>query len=382
MERLKQMNLKKSFFYLTLFFLLIAIVLSIIVILGFNFINMSTAMTRVSISINDNAKISGVKTLQNYSMGWSTVLSVLQIVLPVVFITSSLLVADIIFYRIKLRQPLMILKEGAERIIQNDLDFTIYQPSEDEMGRLCATFESMRSELLKSNQELWKQSEERKRLNAAFSHDLRNPVTVLKGSINVLLKGLKSGKFTRDNIHETLDLMSEYTRRIEVYIDAMSSAQILEELQCVLKETEWNVFTREFCNSVNMLTNDICIETLINFDKCSKTVWIDKSIVLNIVENLIVNAFRFTKTKIEINLTLQDNQMILAIQDDGKGFPQKILKKGIAPFFRGEEEDNSKHLGMGLYICSLMCEKHGGTIELKNNDIGALAIIKLKTCKF
>ena len=53
----------------------------------------------------------------------------------------------------------------------------------------CAAFETMREELLLTNQELWRQAEERRRLNAAFAHDLRNPVTVLKGTVKQLRQG-------------------------------------------------------------------------------------------------------------------------------------------------------------------------------------------------
>lgn len=62
-----------------------------------------------------------------------------------------------------------------------DLDFALHTASADELGRLCSAFEAMRRALLESNRRLWRQAEDRQRLNAAFAHDLRNPVTVLKG---------------------------------------------------------------------------------------------------------------------------------------------------------------------------------------------------------
>lgn len=85
------------------------------------------------------------------------------------------------------------------------------------MGQLCAAFEEMRSELLKSNRLLWQQAEERKRLNAAFSHDLRNPITVLKGSVKLLRQGIQD--------EQTIDRLESYTLRIEQYVEAMSSVQ-------------------------------------------------------------------------------------------------------------------------------------------------------------
>lgn len=64
---------------------------------------------------------------------------------------------------------------------QNNRVFQKKVDKEDELGKLCASFEKMRQALQESNDEMWRQMEERNRLNAAFSHDLRTPLTVLKG---------------------------------------------------------------------------------------------------------------------------------------------------------------------------------------------------------
>ena len=91
--------------------------------------------------------------------------------------------AGALFYRWKLKRPIALLMEGTRRIQAQDLDFSIPQPSRDELGQLCAAFETMRAQLLRTNRELWRQGEERKRLNAAFAHDLRNPVTDRKSVV-------------------------------------------------------------------------------------------------------------------------------------------------------------------------------------------------------
>ena len=73
-----------------------------------------------------------------------------------------------------------------------------------------------------TNQELWRQAEERKRLNAAFAHDLRNPITVLKGSVRLLRQDPAD--------QQALDRLESYTIRIEQYVEAMSSIQRLEQM--------------------------------------------------------------------------------------------------------------------------------------------------------
>lgn len=114
------------------------------------------------------------------------ILNIVQTLSCILFPVGGLIVSVFLFYYLKLKWPISCLQNGIMRIQNNDLDFSLPILSNDEMGQLCAAFEEMRSELLKSNRLLWQQAEERKRLNAAFSHDLRNPITVLKGSVLIL----------------------------------------------------------------------------------------------------------------------------------------------------------------------------------------------------
>ena len=138
-----------------------------------------------------------------------SMLGIIQIVSCIVLPMGGLALSGILYYHIKLKQPISTLRNGISRIRNHDLDFSMPVHSDDELGQLCTAFDTMREELLKSNQELWRQAEERKRLNAAFSHDLRNPITVLKGTIKLLRQG------TADE--QAIDRLESYTLRIEQY---------------------------------------------------------------------------------------------------------------------------------------------------------------------
>ena len=89
-----------------------------------------------------------------------------------------------------------------------------------------------------------------------------------------------------------------------------------------------------------------------------------------------VNALRFAKENVSVELSIEGENLKLEIADDGDGFPAELLKNGIQPFRKGTEE--AEHLGMGLYICDLLCRKHGGTLKIANTDIGAVASAILK----
>ena len=112
--------------------------------------------------------------------------------IPVSYLGAIILCA-VIFYRRKLRRPIEILNAASEKIAENDLGFTVEVPCGNELGRLCESFEKMRAALLELNREHWAQMEERRRLTAAFAHDLRTPLTVLRGRASLLEAELPPG---------------------------------------------------------------------------------------------------------------------------------------------------------------------------------------------
>ena len=96
--------------------------------------------------------------------------------------------AAVLFYRRRLRRPCEILKNGAAEMGRKNLDFEISYDSRDEMGELCRTFERMRREVVADREELWRRIEDQKEINAAFAHDMRTPLTVLRGYTELLYR--------------------------------------------------------------------------------------------------------------------------------------------------------------------------------------------------
>ncbi len=380
MERIKQMSLKKAFFSITLPFLLIAVLLSALSVWGISEL-MGTYGASIRIGAGGGATVA--PTLEPaVPPSWYRFLSLLQLLLPAVFVLTAILAADLLFYRLKLKRPLATLQSGAERIMHHDLDFTMPSGSGDELGQLCDAFEAMRQELANNNKKLWRQMEERRRLNAAFSHDLRNPVTVVKGSAKMLKKGLSTGALSSHQAQDAISLIEEYAGRIESYVEAMSSVQRLEQLSCSPQLTDWGEVAKELNESLRLLTQDAGYVVEIRFKPHRQSVWIDKSYLFNVAENLIANAGRYAKKRIEVNAAVRQDELILSVHDDGGGYSQAILDKGAQPFLRGEEgAEPSVHFGMGLYVCKLLCEKHGGSLALRNEEAGAYAEARFRISK-
>lgn len=181
MERLKNMELKKTFLVLSASCVLVALLMLGLVFMICN--SISSNFPSGGIEILADGSIVKMETPTETQQNILSMLGIIQIVSCIVLPMGGLALSGILYYHIKLKQPISTLRNGISRIRNHDLDFSMPVHSDDELGQLCTAFDTMREELLKSNQELWWQAEERKRLNAAFSHDLRNPITVLKGTI-------------------------------------------------------------------------------------------------------------------------------------------------------------------------------------------------------
>lgn len=285
----------------------------------------------------------------------------------VLFPLAGLGIAGILFYRIKLKRPITLLREGTAHIQSHDLDFSVPAVSTDELGQICAAFETMRLELLKSNRALWQQAEERKRLNAAFAHDLRNPITVLKGSIKLLRQNESDG--------QVIDRLESYTLRIEQYVEAMSSMERLEQMPVRAERIMISDLRADLEETARLLAPSL--HTFFSVPDEGE-VRIDRGIFLLAAENLIGNAARFAKKELKIGLTLTENRLSLTVADDGPGFPAELLENGPKPF--GKTEAGGEHFGMGLYSSSILCMKHGGSLRLENSPTGgalATAVIQL-----
>lgn len=392
MERLKQMKLKKALFTIAFLNITVALILSLLAIWGCAELRSHFAAEGIGIIVDEQSEQVVVRQMQAGSEGEETIadiLSAVQIILPIIIYICALFLSASMFYRLKLREPIETLAKGANRIIANDLDFEMKAESEDELGQLCTAFETMRKTLLANHRELWRQAEERRRLNAAFAHDLRNPVTVLKGSVKLAKHAVTDGagdveqqRKKKEQLAEHLQRIESYTDRIEQYVETMSSIQKLEEIAVHREVTAWDGLILELENMIRLIGADsqkeIHFQAAELTEKSGKDILLDKSILFQIAENLVANAVRFANYKITVQCNIEEGNLLFTVSDDGCGFPDSLLQKGIQPFQKGRED--AAHFGMGLYLCKLLCEKHGGTLSIQNNQTGAsvCAVIKIQ----
>ena len=296
--------------------------------------------------------------------------------LPVFYIAVGIGAAAAVYYRKKLREPITQLQNGVERIQEDNLDFHIEYDGDDELGRLCCSMEKMRRELRQKHKALWESLEQRKLLNASVAHDLRTPITVLKGYLDYLEKNIPQDKLTEDMLFDTVSSMQGAVSRLELYVESVRNIEKIETIEIEKRSENVKLLLNELISNVRQLAGnkEIIISNDITVDK----IQIDKGVFFRILENLLQNALRYTEKQVSINLSHKKDFLILTVKDDGKGFSAADLEKATTVFYSNDKE--KQHFGIGLSVCKILCEKHGGLLYVGNQkEKGACVTAKLKS---
>ena len=295
--------------------------------------------------------------------------------LPVFYIAVGIGAAAAVYYRKKLRNPIIQLQNGVERIQEDNLDFHIEYDGDDELGRLCCSMEKMRRKLRQKHKALWESLEQRKLLNASVSHDLRTPITVLKGYLDYLEKNIPQDKLTEDMLFDTVSSMQGAVNRLELYVESVRDIEKIENIEIEKRSENVKLLWNELRSNVRQLAGnkEIIISNDITVDK----IQIDKGVFFRILENLLQNALRYAEKQVSINLSREKDFLTLTVKDDGKGFSAADLEKATTVFYSNDKE--KQHFGIGLSVCKILCEKHGGLLYVGNQkEKGACVTAKLK----
>lgn len=305
------------------------------------------------------------------------ILETIRIWCPFFFGFGGMILTICIFYKYRLKKPFEILRAGTEAITRQNLDFPMHYDSQDEMGQLCDSFERMRQELISNKNEMWKLVESQKQLNAAFAHDLRTPLTVLRGYSDFLARYIPEGKVSEEKMLDTLTLMSCHLERLEQYSRTMNGIRNIEEMP-IVRETIGIKRIQKEIEEITFALNqigDIQITEKTDSEERETAVCADRNVILEVLENLLSNAIRYALHDIQVHMDYSEKEqtVILSVKDDGKGFEEEDMTKMMRPYQK-ESAGDSEHFGIGLHICRLLCEKHGGTLSIANSISGGAIV--------
>lgn len=282
-------------------------------------------------------------------------------------------VAIFLFYHNKLKTPLDELKKASKRIAQNDLDFSITYKNQDEMGQLCREFERMKHQLMLNNQKLWKKLEEEKILRSAIAHDIRSPLTVLKGYQEMLLEYVPNQVFTTEKTVEMLSEGMKQIGRMDVFIETMRKMSSLEGRELKSSEITSSHLKEDMQGEITILSNEAGKRATFMIEDTNAVFYGDKEIILEVTENLISNALRYATEEIKIEVRIMEEKLAVCVGDDGNGFTEDgdTITKA---FHQKNIKDSLEHSGLGMYISRMYCEKHNGNLVLENSETGGAVV--------
>lgn len=280
-------------------------------------------------------------------------------------------VSVFLFYRNKLKKPIEELEMASQRIAENDLDFRITYENRDEMGHLCHEFDRMRGQLEENNRKLWRMIEDERALRSAIAHDIRSPLSVLKGYQEMLIDYFPDGTIDREKAVEMLQEGMKQIRRMDVFINSMQKMNSLEHRTLKAEQISLPQLERDIQRELTILGKEKRIH--LSVCKTDEIFCGDQEVIMEVLENLLSNAIRYAREQIDIKVSLTSDLLTLSVRDDGNGFSEDA-EKVTGAFHQKNIKDSLTHTGMGMYLARLYCEKHGGKLLLENEESGGAIV--------
>lgn len=277
-------------------------------------------------------------------------------------------------------KPLKALQLATENIKSGNLDFQIKEGRKDEIGHLTSDFESMRQKL-KQSIELQQQYEEnRKLLISNISHDLKTPITSIKGYVEGIKDGVAN---TEEKQQKYINTIYKKANELDALIDELFLFSTLDLNRVPFHYEKLNIdhFIKECIDdlSYRIEKNRIEIQYQCKFDS-PRLVRADREKLMRVFNNVIQNSIKYldkTPGLIKIGLSdYDDGNLLISIEDNGSGISSEDLPFIFESFYRADKSRNSKTggTGLGLAISKQIIEAHGGSIWAKSTKGSGTAI--------
>ncbi|WP_409343125.1 sensor histidine kinase [Paenibacillus sp. MBLB4367] len=282
-------------------------------------------------------------------------------------------------------RPLQSLKHAVKQIKEGNLDFRVAATGKDEIGQLAVAFEEMRAQLKLSIETQLQYEENRKELVTNISHDLKTPITAIKGYVEGI----------QDGIADTPEKMKKYVSTI--YAKSEEMDRLIDELFLYSKlDLKRLPFAFERVDITDFLQD--CSEDL-RFDLEKKGfrfrsdialppgTWVslDRDKIIRVIHNIIRNCVNYMDKpdkRIDLHAEVSgDGGVRIRITDNGQGIEAESLPHIFDRFYRAEQSRNSDTggSGLGLAIAKQIVEGHGGEIRAESAEgVGTSIFITLK----
>lgn len=268
-------------------------------------------------------------------------------------------------------EPLDALAEGAKRIKENDLTQDIAYTGELEFEKICAVFNDMQESILAEQEKNRKYEKARTDMIAGISHDLRTPLTAMRGTVKGLMDGVASTpeqqkKFLQAAYRRTGDMDMLLNQLL--YLSRMETGNMPISMQTI----EIGAFLKSYVRGKQEVIETGKEEITADTKEITAGVLIDPEQFQRVLDNLVENSRKYSETiplRMKIKLEKTPKGVSICFQDNGVGVPEEKLPYIFEEFYRGDESRNKKEgNGLGLYIVKYLMEAMGGSVRAENAD--------------
>jgi heavy metal sensor kinase len=318
----------------------------------------------VTMPIMENEKMVGIVQVGSSLEGVEEALDQLLLIL-LIAVPAALLIASAggLFLANKALRPVDAITRIARRIGSGDLSQRIrIKRVNDEIGRLASTFNEMIAKLEKSFHQV-------KRFTADASHELKTPLTILRGEVEVGLKKKRGLKEYRRILASNLEEINRMSRIVEDLL-TLSRAD-MGELIMEREEIELSALAREVWEDLQLLAKKKRIQ-LKFMDNGFTRVEGDPLFLRQLILNITENGLKYTRAGGEVAVRVKGDRdqgvVRLLVTDTGVGIPQKDLKRVFDRFYRvdGARSRETGGTGLGLSICQWIAQAHEGRIAVES----------------
>jgi signal transduction histidine kinase len=283
-------------------------------------------------------------------------------------------------------RPIRLLTQAADKVSRGDLSIRIVLPGindpsslarpealvTDDLTVLVTTLNTMIEKL--ENQE-----RDRKVFISSVSHDLRTPITSIRGFV----EGMLDGTVPPDRFPHYLDIVRQETRRLQTLVDTMFEGNLLEgERKINLGVFDINAVIKEDVIGLESLLAEkrLGVQTDFLQDDQGRLLAIgDREAINRVVYNILTNAIRFTPEEGIIALTTRKSakpkEIEVIIEDSGPGVPESEYPYIFDRFYKVDKSRTAQGSGLGLYICRSILAAHGQRISVSRSDLGGARFI-------
>ena len=289
-----------------------------------------------------------------------------------VFCIGALLIISQIFTKRLIEHitnPLDALSEGARRMKEGNLSEPVKYKGDIEFEYVCDAFNEMQEHITEANAQKESYEKVRVEMVAGISHDLRTPLTAIRGTI----KGLKDGVATTPELREKF-LDTAYRRTIEMdrLLERLFYFSKLEtgNMPLFFERTEWSEYLEAYVKRTELLIENESLKIKIKDVKKGLFLNVDREQMKRILDNILENSKKYAQTdkpEITINAFEEHAYVVLEISDNGCGVSEDKIPHIFEQFFRGDESRNIKEgTGLGLYIVKYLVNAMGGSVHAEN----------------